>query len=179
MKAHANARNDGRRFEDLLERVLAQYEGAGFMRVRKVDPPTKVFGGRVVFLENPFPDFVGVWKEAAGRMVAFEAKSTLEPRLEAGGARGLTKKQLDALGEWGANGAVVFVLWELRGAVKLIPPVRLRRFCHEITEAKGPRSFRWDEPDLLPVPQGKGWVIADFRAVMRDLWGFLIGPGGG
>ena len=110
----------GKEFEEQVEKVLLQYQIAGVLRARKVDPPTRWVMGRLIPQANPFLDFVGVWTERAGRSVFFEAKETAEPRLAIGG-NGITATQRDSLVLWGLAGAVTFVLWRLRGHTFFLP----------------------------------------------------------
>lgn len=165
MRMPSNRRNDGRAFETQVEAILRVYESKGLMSVRKVDPPTKVIGGRVIFQANPFPDFIGAWTERGGRMIAFEAKSTLDARLEANGNRGITITQMRSLREWRNANAATFVLWEHRGVVKMVPDFRLRTL-HEAHS----KSIGWDDLEAFVVPAGTGYVTADFRSLMLKVW---------
>jgi penicillin-binding protein-related factor A (putative recombinase) len=158
---------DGRAFQDDLVRTCKEYQAMGVLRMRKVDPPMRVMGGgaarRVIFTENPFPDFIGAWTERGGRMVAFEAKSTKEPRLEVGGAGGLNETQLRNLRHWQQAGAVTFVLWEWRGhGVILLGTQGLLGLSQ--------KHIKWGFPLRHAVPPGTGFILHDFLALMRYLW---------
>ncbi len=103
----------GRGFEQQVENSAAHYERQQILLLRKVEPPTRVVGGgaarKVIFLDNPFLDFVGSWTERGGRMIVLEAKETHEPRLSYGG--GLTERQLEAMHRWWQVGAAVGLVW--------------------------------------------------------------------
>ncbi|MDE2020481.1 MAG: hypothetical protein KGJ13_09120, partial [Patescibacteria group bacterium] len=104
-------RNDGRPWQDEILRIARVYRDLGIMRLEKVDAPVKFAGKRVIFMPNPFPDFVGCWHRN-GRMIALEAKSTSDGRLGIGvRATGLTDTQCEALAGWHKHGAISGVLW--------------------------------------------------------------------
>lgn len=131
------------------------------MRIKKVEQPIRIFGGRTIHLENPFLDFVGVWTERIGRAVFFEAKSTLKDRLPLGN-NGLSDKQLDSLHRWRVAGAVAFLLWEHRGEC---------RFWKEqmiVDQSKEWRHLKFENGE--PVPRGIGFVTHDFRVNMIRHW---------
>ena len=119
-----NAGRDGREWEWLVAEAAARYERDGVLRLRKVTPPARVVGGgkdrKVVFLDNPFLDFVGVWSARGGRALLCECKDTSGDRLRLGDG-GLTDKQADALWQWHRSGAAAFVLWRAHSGVCLIP----------------------------------------------------------
>jgi hypothetical protein len=156
---------DGRAFQDELVATCKQYQAQGVLRMRKVDPPVRIMGGgagrQVMFLDNPFPDFIGAWTERGGRMVAFEAKSTKDPKLPVGGTGGVNETQLRNLQHWRAAGAFTFILWQWRGhGVVMIGLEALR------VRLKG-KHIKWGDWQDCPVPQGKGFVLHDFLAWMR------------
>ncbi len=104
-------------FESRVVRQCTGYLRDGRAKIHKVDPPTKVLGrGRIIFLANPFLDFIGV---ASGRMFMFEAKRTERPYLPLGG-RGLAKKQINDLLAWRAADAITGILWEHDAVVRWI-----------------------------------------------------------
>lgn len=143
--------------------VASVYERAGRLRLVKVDPPIAIVRGVVIQKENPFLDFIGAWTERAGRLLAIEAKETTEPRLAVGGASGLNRKQLDAIANWNASGALAFLLWRHAGEVKLWP------YQHIHAASKGRSSIRW-EAGGVRCPQGIGYILFDFRAVMQTVF---------
>jgi penicillin-binding protein-related factor A (putative recombinase) len=164
MKKNSNARNDGTGFENSLAGVLRCYASAGQMRVKKVSQPIKVFGPpgnqRVIHLENPFLDFVGAWTERGGRMIMFEAKSTIEPKLQLGSK--LSDNQAASLHLWDVANAVSFLLWEHRGAVRLWTDWMIAEQATEWRHLKFERG--------VVVPAGLGFVLWDFRKVMLQIW---------
>lgn len=116
-KLRTNRKNDGKEFERRLCDSLAYYQAHGFMRVKKVEQPIRMFGRRVIHLKNPFLDFIGCWTERYGKMISFEAKSTSVPKLQTHSG-GLTEAQMDNLRLWGKAMAVSFLLWEHKGEVR-------------------------------------------------------------
>jgi len=182
-----NRFNTGKPFESEIERVLIQYQSAGILRMKKVDPPLRYIGpGKVLHLANPFVDFVGCWTERGGRMIAMECKSTkrkpkpnretfAEPRLPLGevfaeprlplGDGGLTERQVDALRHWSAAGAVAFLLWRHGDAdTALIPWPAIRA----VVAAGQRRHLLWSDGVL--VRRGLGFVTVDFVAEMRKVF---------
>jgi penicillin-binding protein-related factor A (putative recombinase) len=158
----SNARNDGRRFEELFRGVADQYQHHRLLRLEKCDAPTKVLGVRpnvkVIFQENPFADWVGSWTERGGRALVLETKSTLEDKLTLGGK--LSDNQIEWLGRWHAAGAVTGVVWEANFLVGFLPLGRIM----DVVKS-GRRHIKFAEAD--PVPQGKGWVLFDFIQNLR------------
>lgn len=158
----SNARNDGRGFEEQMSKTCAAYFHARVMRLEKCEPPARILykpGGRdVIFLENPFLDFVGTWTERSGRAVLIEAKSTSEPRLSLGGK--LTDKQIEWLERWHLAGAAVGVVWEFVGQGARFLPVG------QIVETfKMRKHVKWEEAE--PIAQGRGFVLHDFAHNLR------------
>jgi len=168
-----NQNNDGRDFQAEIQRSANEYLYRGWMRLRKVDPPSRVIGGgagrRVIFLENPWLDFAGVWTERHGRAVFIEAKSTTEPKLAVDRDGGVTEKQADAIIHWRIAGAVAFVLWRCPNGCALltgrdIADLRRRAQNGEGTRTLHFRDVRW------PVPRGdnQAKVPWDFRETMLE-----------
>ncbi len=97
---------------------MKEYQFKGVMRLKRVSPPTRIIGGgasrKVIFLQNPFHDWIGVWTQGGGRMVVIECKSTEEARLPVGGSGGVTEDQWNELQHWNNANAVTFVLWYCR-----------------------------------------------------------------
>jgi penicillin-binding protein-related factor A (putative recombinase) len=163
----SNFRNDGRAWEATVEAILTQYTARGLLRLRKVEPPTRTIGGKgfrkVIYLPNPFLDYVGAWTEAGGRAVFMEAKSTSEDRLPMGGSGGLSAGQVENLFNWTNAGAVAFVLWEAPAGVVFIRAESVRSAF-----VKNRKSLAPD--DGVPVKAGVGFVVWDFLAVMRETY---------
>ncbi len=171
-RTRANWRNDGRSFQTRIETVLLQYQSKGLLRCKKVDPPVKVLGfgkaRRVIFLRNPFLDYVGTWTESGGRAVFFEAKSTSEPRLPFGGGAGVTADQLQVMKLWAQAGAAVFGLWEWRNnGVRFLT---LHNF--QAADSCGSKSIKWGSQESgALVSAGTGFVLFDFLDNMRFTFG--------
>lgn len=142
------ARDNGESAESLILSHCDEYRREGRANLKKVDPPTKVvnFGGKpkVIFQENPFLDLVGAWTERAGRAIFLEVKSTTKRRLPIARPNGVTVKQLEALRDWNASGAVTGVLW-----VRMIdgqPVLKVISFeTIDFAEDCGHASLPWDE----------------------------------
>lgn len=120
MKIPWGARGKG--FEhDIIERAKV-YEAKKYLVLRKVDPPSRIIRGRVLFLANPFLDFVGSFTERGGRAIFLEAKETHEDKLGIGAkTNGITDKQLHSLRVWHHSGAIAGTLWKCPAGVYLIP----------------------------------------------------------
>ena len=155
-----SASNTGKPFEHRMETVLAQYSSKGLMRLKKVDPPTKIIGRKVIFLENPFLDYAGSWTEASGRSVFCECKSTKEPVLPILSA-GLNENQIRSLLKWHYAGSACFTLWDHAGNVYYIGMRKLIEKIHT-----GVRNFKPAECEL--VGQGTGFILFDFIKNMRQ-----------
>jgi len=125
-----NRFNDGREFQTAVQAQLQDYQFRSIMRLKPVSPPTRIIGGgafrKIIFLANPFSDFIGCWTKGGGRLVLIECKSTAEARLPVGGSGGVTETQWNELQHWNNANAVAFVLWYLRsepGAYFLTVPM--------------------------------------------------------
>lgn len=170
MKSKAsNARNDGRRFEDLFRGVADQYHHLRLLRLEKCDPPTKVMGKRpfvnIIYQENPFADWVGSWTERGGRSLIIETKSTQEDKLQLGSK--LSDKQIEWLQRWHSAGAVTGVVWEADFKVGFLPLGRIM----DVVKS-GRRHIKFAEAD--PVPQGKGFIMFDFIQNLRRWYPEII-----
>jgi penicillin-binding protein-related factor A (putative recombinase) len=160
-------RNTGKPFERRLDVILAQYTCRGLLRAKKAEPPTKVVGpARVIFLENPFLDYIGAWTQRNGRLLMFEAKSSRDPKLPMDSPKsgGLITKQVDALRHWHNAGAVAFVLWEISD-----------RDCYLATWWAINRVLAQGRKHLVPddcrrVPQGQGFILYDFLPLLHENW---------
>lgn len=164
----SNAKNDGRGFQKELERTAGGYQSRRAATIRKVDPPTRIVGGkedrRVIFMANPWLDFAGAWTARHGRAIFLEAKSTSTHRLPFCRSGGLTTEQLATIKTWRLASAATAVLWQFGGRVTLWLPEAL-----VAAEARGDKSLVFESG--LPVPRGEGNVVWDFLPVLeRALW---------
>ena len=164
-----NWKNDGRGFQDELKLTAEGYRRAGIAKLEKVDPPTRMVGGgefrKVIFLANPFLDYVGVWTAHHGRALFIEAKSVEVGRLKINTSGGVSTTQWAAMMGWRRAGAACAVLWRRKGEVRLWTPEMLLE-----AEATGDKSVVF-ETGLL-VRQGKGTLIWDFLSVLEAaIWG--------
>lgn len=160
IKRNRNRFNEGQAAQIAVEKTAEAYKQRGVLRLAKAEPPTKAFGRginrRIIYLANPFPDFVGAFTEQGGRMLALEVKSTIEPKLCA-----ISENQIDWLVRWHQSGAAVGVLWEWRGQGWTFVPVGLLKQIWD----SGRRHIKFSEGD--PILPGQGWVILDFAANLR------------
>lgn len=164
-----NHSNDGRSFEKSIEIICGQYEHQGRATISKVEPPCRVLGWganrKVIFLENPFLDYCGVITEMGNRPAFFEAKSTSEPTLKAGGDGGLTASQIEAMARWRLAGAATWLLWEFDNAVSF--------WTYEMIIAglTDRRSLIFSNGHL--VESGKGFIFHDFIATAKRFEKYL------
>ncbi len=164
----SNHFNDGRAFQADIETTLNAYRARGRADLRKVDPPSRLVGTgsqrRVIFMANPFLDYVGAWTERHGRTVIIEAKSTQEHRLRLARDGGLTAEQCNTLARWRKAGAAAAVLWRHRGHVTLWTAERVW-----LEIGYGKASLVHEEG--VPVLQGGGTLLVDFLPVLAaQLW---------
>lgn len=149
----------------MFERTVSAYFNAKVLRMVKVEPPVRVIGWgatrQVIFLENPFPDWTGVWTERAGRSLMIETKSTCEPRLAMKEKGALSANQIDWLKRWHVEGAAVGVVWEWMNHGCVFLPIGK---VWQIWQS-GRRHIKFDECD--PVLQGTGMILIDFAANLR------------
>lgn len=175
MKKKAKSKaGSGGTFEQAIAATCADYERQGIATLEKVDPPTRAFnmGGhvRVKFLENPFLDFTGAWTERGGRALHVECKSIKARRLPIGCEKsqagnktaGISAEQMASAARWEAAGAVVCYLWQRGGSVRMLTPALVRA-----TLATGSKSVPWFR--AYRVPQGEGFALIDFLALLRAL----------
>lgn len=155
-----NFNNNGKAFEAIIESINLQYQRQGLMRLKKVDPPTRIIRGQVLFLENPFLDYAGVCTVENGRAVFVEAKSTSYPRLPIGGHGGLSDKQIAALDMWETAGALVGVLWFHEEEMRFVT----RSMAHDVL-ASPAASLKWTAAEV--IPKGHGFVIHDYLVNLR------------
>jgi penicillin-binding protein-related factor A (putative recombinase) len=167
MSIHATRKakrsNDaGKSFQTRLESIFLGYRKAGRADIEKIDPPLKVYGTgakrSVVFLENPWLDYSGVWTESGGRAIHIEAKSTEGERLALGGS-GVSDNQIKALRRWTNFGAVAAVAWHHGNEIKIVP-------AKELLDAwdAGAKSMQWRH--LPAVERGMGLVEFDILAAL-------------
>lgn len=166
--SRSNYGNDGRSFQKEIERTCGGYQSRRAATIRKVDPPTRLIGTganrKVIFLANPFLDFVGTWTARHGRAIVLECKSTQTHRLPFRRSGGLTDEQLGTIKTWRHAGAAVALLWRWNERVALFTPEQLVAF-----EAAAVKSLLHESGVL--VPRGEGNVVWDFLAVLeRLLW---------
>lgn len=158
-----NRRNDGRGFQEEIEQTCGAYNANRQAMIRKVDPPARIVGAhpnrRVIFLPNPFLDYVGTWTARHSRAIFIEAKSGASQRLRLGSG-GLTDTQQSALLAWRRAGAAAFVLYQWAGKVALFLPEHVIAF-----QGRGEKGLPFDVG--LPVPRGEGTVIWDFLPVYQ------------
>jgi hypothetical protein len=164
-----NWKNDGRGFQAELVMTCEAYLKRGTAKIVKVDPPTRVVGGgaarKVIFMHNPFLDFVGCWEAHHGRAIMIEAKAHDSGRLGIDAGGGLTSTQWSSLRSWRKAGAVCCVLWRRKAEVRLFLPEKIQ---DELDS--GGRSLTFESG--LPVAQGAGEVIWDFLSVLeKAIWG--------
>jgi hypothetical protein len=154
-----NWKNTGQEFEHELELTFAGYHNLRRATVRKVSPPTRTFGGgKIVYLPNPFLDYIGSWTERNGRALIVEAKSTLEPRLKFGPG-GLTDTQLGSFRVWSAAQAECCLIWRAGRTVWVFTAAEILRAVES-----GKRSIA--AKDGHPVPPGQGLILWDFLTVL-------------
>ncbi len=161
-QARTNQQNTGKAFEREIETTCEELERLGLAKIKKADPPVKVMGSdanrRVIFLENPFLDFVGSYRKADGSWhpVQFECKQTSEPKLAVGvKSGGVTEKQLNALLSWAGHGWNVFVFWKHGSRVKRIGVDDLEKV---VREARKHMKFEELHVEIYPGP---GFLLWD------------------
>lgn len=163
-KVTSNHGNDGRGFETMFERTCDAYRSANRLRLQKVEPPVRVIGWgekrKVIFLENPFPDYIGAWTERGGQTLCIEVKSTSGEdgsKLQiCKGSGGLRDTQLDWLIRWHRSGAAVGIVWEWVGHGWAFIPVGLA----ESIRREPRRHIKFSECE--PILQGQGFAMVDF-----------------
>lgn len=159
-----NVSNDGRGFEKELEITAGGYVNRRIATLRKVSPPTRLVGTganrKVIFLSNPFLDYVGTWTARHGRALFVEAKSTSRHRLPFMRSGGLTVEQLNTIKTWRIAGAATCLLWQFNGRVVLFLPEDLVEF-----ERLGAASLEFESG--RPVTRGEGNVVWNFLPVLE------------
>jgi len=164
-----NASNDGRGFQSELERTNLGYEQRGIAVLQKVDPPVRILGGgrnvrKVIFMKNPFNDYIGTWTARYGRALFIEAKSTQTERLQFNGSGNFTIDQWTAMKRWRRAGAACALLWQVGGRVRLWLPEALLA-----AERAEERAISFESG--LPVPRGLSNIVWDYLPVLQGaLW---------
>lgn len=155
--------NQGRALQGEIDRIANAYRTVGIAKLHKVDPPCRVVGfgaaRKVIFMPNPFVDYVGTWTQRGGRSLALEAKSTAEPKLPIRQQSGVTEKQFEALSEWEQHGAAVGILWGYKNEIRFVPMAAARAQL-----AAGVKHVKWDTATV--IPRGLGLVTFDFIKVI-------------
>ena len=119
----------------------------------------------MIFLANPFLDFMGTWTAHHGRALFIECKSHESGRLGIASSGGISATQWAALKSWRRAGAACAVLWRQKGDVRLFTPEMIAK-----AEAGGAKSLVFVEGHL--VFQGQGRVIWDFLKTLEvAIWG--------
>lgn len=111
--------NSGKAFEAMISDLFRTMEIRKLAFMRKTDPPVKVMGAganrRVIFLENPFLDYIGTIFSERRTVnwvpIAVECKSTSVHTLPMGLETKLTKKQIDNMRIMGDHGIGCFLFW--------------------------------------------------------------------
>lgn len=164
-RGRTNLSNDGRAFQDRVLAVAQEYERQGLLMLRPCTPPARIVGSgprrKVIFLPSPWLDFCGAWTERGGRMVVIEAKSCAKPNLPFGEG-GLREKQREAMCDWYNARAIVVLLWERSGEVRIAD-------WHSADTLSGVmKGLPWEH--AVPIPAGQGRITFDFLSVMREWW---------
>lgn len=151
----------GARFERVVQESF-DWQCCTFT-VAKVTPPARIIGKRVVFLANPFLDFVGVMRVPGlqkGVPLFVECKATTKPKLVVGSG-GISEQQVQSLVRWRNAQSIAFVLWCCVG-------LGVRAFgCVELMEAaRNCKTLKWDEiGSIVPVHDGKLDMVSAVRMV--------------
>lgn len=159
----------GTAFEKSIRQTCDAYYSAGIAYLEKVAPPVLVLRppGRlpvIRLLENPFLDFVGTWTARDGKLLMIECKYTTGDTLSIGAESGIKLKQLEACEKWERAGAATAILWRSAAGghdTRILTPDMVRA---QLTRRK---SFRWC--DAHAVPQGRGFILIDFLAILGRL----------
>lgn len=159
-----STQNQGKDLQNTILRIARTYQDRNVCKIHKVDPPVRVVGfgaaRKVIFMPNPFVDFIGSWTERGGRSIALEAKSTAKPTLPILQSGGITEAQYESLWSWRKSGAAVGVLWEYGQEIRFAPLEALRAQLDA-----GVKHLKWD--NATPVPRGTGFCEFDFMQVLR------------
>lgn len=148
----------GKQFEkDIVERCK-RYESQRTLVLRKCDPPTRIVGpGRIIFLPNPFLDFLGSWVERDGKSVFLEAKETNNAKLGLGAStNGVTADQLRNLRIWHQANAIAAVIWRSSEGTFLLPIALIDALANKsqlkhIKAQDVPEKCRCDTPEGLKL----------------------------
>jgi hypothetical protein len=159
--------NTGKPFEKLLEKTFAAYQALGVMSIEHVDPPTRSVrcGGqwKVIWQPNPFVDYLGTWTARGGRMLCLEAKSTDQDVLDINSykSNGVTIKQWESIKRWSNAGAACGILWQCPAGIRLVSVGTASDLVA--------RGERCRVENSWAIPQGKGWLLADFAPILAQI----------
>lgn len=169
-KTRTNRNNDGRSFERLMESIFVQYERQGIATIEKVSPPARITGpGRrvhtkeVLFLANPWLDFVGVWTARGGQALMLEAKDHRGARLKLACDGGIRVKQIESMERWSRSGAAVCVVWHNAGRAAIISLTEIKAALVD-----GKKSLEFIKCQRIPT--GKGFVFHDILAALKTIY---------
>lgn len=155
--------NQGKGLQGEIERIAIEYQRKGILWLKKIDPPCRIVGKginrKVIFLENPWLDFQGIWTRHNGRAISLEAKMTDEPKLQFGKG-GLTDTQLLSMGTHSAHGAATGVLWMFGGAIRFLAYGTLQAI-----QRNGARHAKWDQ--ATEIQRGLGFITWDFERILQ------------
>ncbi|SFM35307.1 Holliday junction resolvase RecU [Salibacterium qingdaonense] len=160
--------NRGMGFENLVNTTNLQYKNKGLALISKRPTPMKIIGSTkggqniCVFDQKSTVDFDGVYR---GLSIQFEAKSTGEKRFD---LKMITDSQIDFLQQSERQGAVCFVLLEIRPlrTVYYVPNNMLQKYVRE-AQRGGRKSIPLDDLEIYAdvVTQGQG-IPLDYLAVV-------------
>lgn len=147
MKSYTGKR--GMPFEDLITLSNTIYENKRKAVINKRPTPMKIIGKTkggqhlCVFSEKSTVDYDGVYQ---GRSIQFEAKTTKHKRFD---LKLLTNNQIKFLNQTEAQGAICFVLVEIRSlqSVFLVPNQMLRQYVKDAQE-NGRKSIPMDDLEI-------------------------------
>jgi penicillin-binding protein-related factor A (putative recombinase) len=158
-------KNDGKWFEEMIEKSALKYECKGILSLRHVDPPTQQIPGTKIIVrkQSPFLDFVGSWTERGGRGIFIEAKTTKEPKLTLDQKdNGVKTTQITMMKHWNMNGAAVGVLWAMDPENVCFVSLALIKS----TLLAGTKHLKWEW--CPKVKQGTGFILCDFVHQLRS-----------
>ena len=146
----------GKAFEQDIVDLAASYEKARVLVLRKVDPPVRMLGQRVLFLRNPFLDFAGSLTSRNGKAIFVEAKETSDGKLAIKSQNGVTAHQWHMLRVWNCANAITAVVWHAKPRVYFLPVdwiqaclTRCERM--HIKETDVPRKFLARKGDWIKI----------------------------
>ncbi len=145
-----NRKNDGRAFQEDMQRTFEAYAKRGIATVSKVDPPVRVFWlpdkatgrktQRIIFQKNPWLDYSGCWTARHGRALHIEAKAISKHLLRLNHDGGIKESQIAAMYRWRRAGAAVALLWRFEGNIHLFTPEMIQAAL-----ATGAKSLKFED----------------------------------